>query len=175
MNGIDIAIGVLLAIGIIRGAVKGFINELASLVSVVAGIIGAYHFSSTIEAYLEQWFDWGSDYTQLAAFIITFIAIVAVITLIGNTLTKLVHYVALGIVNRLFGAVFGALRVVIVLLVVGVIFMSFNQNEFLVKKEKLQESIAYVFIEEKIIKYLPSLVEFAKEKEYISKDVDVKI
>jgi membrane protein required for colicin V production len=175
MNGIDVAISILLIIGLVRGLVKGFVNELASLLSVILGIIGAYHFAEALKVYLEEWFDWDTEYLQLFAFIIVFVSIIIAVTLVGKAVTKLVSYIALGLVNRLLGGVFGTLKVALVLLVVGVIFMTLNQSEVLVKKDKLDQSIAYVLIEEKIIKYLPSLVEFAKENNYIPEETEIDI
>lgn len=175
MNGIDIAILVILSIGLIRGAVKGLINELASLLSVILGIIGAYHFSEELQIHLKKWFDWDPKYLQLFAFILVFIGIIVAVTLIGKAITKLVSYVALGLVNRILGSVFGVLKVGLIILVLGVIFMTLNQGELLVKKEKLDESVAYSFIEINIIKYLPGLVEFAKENNYIPQETEVDI
>lgn len=175
MNGIDITIIVLLAIGLIRGIVKGLINELASLLSVILGIVGAYHFAGELEHFLRKWFDWDAEYLQLFAFMLVFFAIIVTVTLIGKAITRLLSYVALGLVNRILGGVFGCIKIGLVLLVVGVIFMTLNQGEMLVKKDKLNESITYVFIEKKIMTYLPSLVEFAKENNYIPEETEIDI
>lgn len=175
MNGIDIVISVILAVGLIRGVVKGFINELASLLSVILGVFGAYYFADTLQVYFKKWFDWNVEYIQLFAFIIVFISIVIAVTLIGKAVTKLVSYIALGLINRMLGGVFGAFKVALILLVVGIIFMTLNQNEILVKKDKLYESTAYTLIEQNTIRYLPSLVEFAKEKNYIPEETEIDL
>lgn len=60
MNEIDIGIGVLIIIGLVRGIMKGFILELTSLLSVILGIVGAFLFADVVESYVVQYLDWGS-------------------------------------------------------------------------------------------------------------------
>ncbi len=54
MNNLDIILSVILGFGLVRGFLKGFIWELASLVSVVLGIYGAIHFSFYIFDFLKE-------------------------------------------------------------------------------------------------------------------------
>ncbi|WP_304131463.1 CvpA family protein, partial [Mesonia mobilis] len=45
MNLVDVVIVIILILGFVRGAMRGLIVELASLVALIAGIYGAIHFS----------------------------------------------------------------------------------------------------------------------------------
>ena len=58
MNILDVIIVALLVFAFVRGFVKGFFVEVASLVALVGGIWGAIHFSYFAVALLEDYVDW---------------------------------------------------------------------------------------------------------------------
>ena len=108
LNYIDIAVVCLLFYGLIRGALRGFFVEIASLLALVLGVFGALHFSSFTANFLAKYIDW--DYLPLLAFALTFIAIIIGVAWVGKLLTKLAKVVLLGFLNRLLGAIFGACK-----------------------------------------------------------------
>lgn len=115
MNFIDIILGALILYGLIKGFINGLFIEVASLAALIAGVFGAIHFSYIAGIYLSQRLDWNEEYINLAAFAITFIAILLGVSLIGKLLTKLADIAALGLINKLMGSVFGALKFVVIL------------------------------------------------------------
>lgn len=115
MNFVDIILGGLILYGLIKGFLNGLFVEVASLVALIAGIFGAMHFSYVAGNYLSEHVDWKEEHINLAAFAITFVAIIIGVSLIGKLLTKLANIAALGLVNKIMGSVFGALKVVVVL------------------------------------------------------------
>ena len=84
MNVIDIILGIILLFGLIRGVMRGFIIELASLVALIVGVYGAIHFSYFAFDFLQNQFDWDEQYIQLTAFAITFILIVIFVLFISS-------------------------------------------------------------------------------------------
>jgi len=115
MEIIDIILGVALLYGLVKGIMKGLLAELASLAALVLGIYGAMHFSFYAKEFLTQYFNWQAKYISLAAFATTFLAIVIGIALAGKLLTKLASAIALGFINKILGAVFGLLKVGLIL------------------------------------------------------------
>lgn len=114
MNFIDIILGVLILYGLIKGFINGFFIEVASLIALIAGVFGAIHFSYIAGNYLALRLDWNEDYINLAAFAITFVAILLGVSLIGKLLTKLADLAALGLINKIMGSVFGALKFIVI-------------------------------------------------------------
>ena len=110
MNYLDIALSVILLFGLIRGFLKGFFVEVTSLVALAAGIYVAINFSFFIGNFLADRVNWGERYVQIAAFVITFVVVVLFISLLGKILTTIAESASLGIVNKIFGAVFGFLK-----------------------------------------------------------------
>jgi membrane protein required for colicin V production len=143
MNIFDIIIAALLLFGFVRGFLKGLFVEIASLVALIGGVYGAIHFSYFIGDFLNESVSWTEEYISLAAFAGTFIVIIIVISLLGKALTKFADFVSLGIMNKILGAVFGALKIGLVLSIVFIFFSKMNDTIHFIKKETLESSILY--------------------------------
>lgn len=148
MGILDITLGLLLIWGLYKGFKNGLFLELASLVALVAGIYGAIHFSYITGEYLSQTMNWDEKYINLTAFLITFIAIIIAVQLAGKFLTKIADFAMLGIINKIAGAIFGTLKVVIIISALLVFFGRVNANINLVSNEVLENSILYSPIKE---------------------------
>lgn len=140
---IDIILGALILFGLIRGFMKGLFVEVASLVALVAGVYGAIHFSNFAAEFLLEKVSWDEKYINIVAFAITFIVIVLAIALAGKALTKLANFAALGIINKLLGGVFGALKIGVILSVIVMVFDSLNNTIPFTSDEDLEDSILY--------------------------------
>lgn len=161
MNYIDIILGILLLWGLVRGFMKGLFVSLASLIALVAGIYIAIHFSHIIGEYLQQYVDWQEGVMKLAAFAITFLLVVILISLAGKLLTKIADYAALGIVNKLLGAVFGVLKFAFIASVVLMFVDAVNQKVTFIKQETLNSSILYTPVRTLAPAVLPNILKEA--------------
>ena len=161
----DIVLGIFLLYGLVRGFFRGFLTELASLVGLIAGIYGAIHFSYYAGEFLSQHVDWDIEIINLASLAITFLIIIFVVSLVGKMLTKVADFAALGIVNKLLGAIFGLLKSAFVASVIIMFFMTSNKTLEFVETETLEDSVLYepVTVIAPII--LPSIIKQVKEKD----------
>ncbi len=148
MSFLDIIIGILLVWGLYKGLKNGLFVEVASLVALIAGIYGAIHFSHITGEYLAQQFDWSEQYLQLAAFLITFFAIIILVNLAGKFLTKIADFAMLGLLNKIAGAVFGMLKVAVILGALLIFFERFAGPLGLINEETKEESVFYDPIKE---------------------------
>ena len=158
MNIFDIIIAALLIFGAVRGVMKGLFIEVASLVALLGGVYGAIHFSYFIGDYLKESVSWGKEYISLAAFAGTFIVIIIVISLLGKMLTKLANFAALGIINKLLGGVFGALKIGLILSIVFIFFGKMNDTIPFINKETLEKSILYEPVKKIAPTIFPSII-----------------
>jgi len=140
---IDIILGALILFGCIRGFMKGLFVEVASLAALVAGVYGAIHFSNFAAEFLMEKVSWDEKYINIIAFAITFIIIVLAIALAGKALTKLANFAALGIINKLLGGVFGALKIGLILSVILMVFDGLNNTIPFADAEDLEDSVLY--------------------------------
>lgn len=143
MNILDILIGIPLIWAIYKGFTKGLIIEVATLLALILGIYGAIHFSDFTAEFIRNRFEYDSNYMGIMAFVITFLLIVIVLNVLGKMLNSLVEAVALGMINRLLGVVFGLLKGIIILSIL-VYFVNFLDQKFdFISKEKKEESLLY--------------------------------
>ncbi len=164
MNIFDIIIASLLLFGFVRGLMKGLFVEVASLVALVAGVYGAIHFSYFLGDWLKNSLDWSEQYITLTAFAGTFVIIIVVIALLGKILTKIADFASLGIINKILGGVFGALKIGLILSVVFIFFGKMNDTIPFVKKESLDQSILYKPVKKIAPMIFPSIIKGDEEE-----------
>lgn len=140
---IDIVLGALLLFGLVRGIMKGLFVEVASLVALVGGVYGAIHFSYFVAEFLQTKTEWNEKTINIIAFAITFVLIIVAIALAGKALTKLADFASLGILNKLLGGVFGALKIGLILSVLLIVFNKLNNTLTFVNEEHIEDSILY--------------------------------
>ena len=169
MNVFDIVILVFLLYGFIKGIIKGLFIEVASLVALVGGIWGAIHFSYFVGDFLEESVTWSEKKISLAAFAITFIIIIVVVSMLGKFLTKLADLAALGLVNKILGGVFGFVKIGLVLSIVFIFFHRLNDSISFVDDETLEESMLYESVKSIAPAIFPSIIndEGATDKDVI--------
>lgn len=143
MGFLDIILAMLLAYGLFKGLKNGFFVEIASLVALIAGLFGAIHFSYITGEYLSQYLDWEEQYIALTSFIATFVIIVILIHFIGRFLSKVTDFTLLGILNKIAGGVFGALKTAVIVGALLIYFDKMNSSANIVKPETIGSSVLY--------------------------------
>jgi membrane protein required for colicin V production len=169
MNVFDIVIAALLIFGFYRGIMKGLLVEVASLAALIIGVYGSIHFSYFISDYLKDKVSWSEEYISLAAFAGTFVLIIVVIALAGKLLTKLADFASLGVLNKILGGVFGALKIGLILSVVFIFFAKMNNTIPFVQKETLEKSILYAPVKKIALFIFPSIIKADTTDELIKK------
>ena len=164
MNIFDIIIAALLLFGFVRGLIKGLFVEVASLVALIGGVYGAIHFSHFASDLLKEYVSWTPEYISLASFAITFVIIIVVIALLGKALTKIADFASLGIINKILGGVFGALKIGLILSVVFIFFGKMNDTIPFIKKETLEESILYNPVRKIAPTIFPTIIKEEKQE-----------
>ena len=114
MYWLDIVILVALAYPAFNGLKKGLIKAILSLAGLIIGIILAGQFYQQLAELLT--FIPDENLTNIAAFVLILVGVMAVATLVARLLDTVVKITLLGWVNHLGGAVFG--------MVLGAILMS---------------------------------------------------
>ena len=168
MNSLDYILFIPLLYGLYRGFTNGLIIELASLLALTLGIYGALHFSSFTFEFLSDYVEIKTVYLQSASYGLTFLIIVLLISFTGKILTMLVKLVALGFINRMMGAIFGGIKVLLILSVFISFFDRFNKQFGMINDEILSLSLMYNPIRIKAEQIYPNVLEeFEKQKESI--------
>ncbi len=148
MGLLDIVLVLLLAYGLYTGLRNGLLVELASIVALVAGTYGAMHFSYLASDYLSAQFSWEPRTIKLAAFGLTFLAILIAVHLLGRFLTRIADFAMLGLINTLAGGVFGLVKAGVILGALLIFFERANSSLHLVPSRTIKESVLYEPVKE---------------------------
>jgi len=111
MNWLDIVILVLIVISAFGGLGRGLIKTVLSLVGVIVGVLLAGQFYDTVGGWLG--FFGNEDIANALGFILILGVVMVAAEILGTVIKKMASFALLGWVDRLGGAILGALIAVI--------------------------------------------------------------
>jgi membrane protein required for colicin V production len=131
--------------GFYRGFKKGLIVELASILAIILGIYACAKFSDVVANFLGTALhsDVSSLYISILADVLLFIGILIGVHFIAKAIQKLAETLLLGIPNRIFGGIFGALKWALLMSVLLYFFDILNTKADIIAEYKLQYSWMY--------------------------------
>jgi membrane protein required for colicin V production len=157
MATIDIVLVIPLAWSLFRGFRKGLILELAMLAGLVAGIYIGLHFSRFAADFIRDNFHIHGAYLPLLSFAVVFFLIMTGVWLIGKLLEKFAEAVFLGIFNKILGALFGMIKMALILSFFLLILNGFAANHQIISQEQQQKSWLYKPISRLAIFLIPKI------------------
>ncbi|MCG8474605.1 MAG: CvpA family protein [Cytophagales bacterium] len=110
MSTIDLVLTVLLICGAYRGYQKGFLVEVLSLISLFAGIVGAFYFLDAATEFLSQYWHSYQQAIPYLAFVMLFAVIIISFHTLGQVIKKVLDMTFLGSLDSLVGAMLGAVK-----------------------------------------------------------------
>ena len=117
MNWLDVILLLPLLVGLVRGFMRGLISEIIAIVVVIFGVLGAKWWAPPFSQWILCQFAWPQGVCDVVAYVLLFLGIAIVLSLIARGLNKFLRAVHLGWANRLFGGVFGVAKYGIIVLV----------------------------------------------------------
>lgn len=142
MNALDLLLALPLLWGLYKGYKNGFILETATFVGLLAGTYAAVHFSGIAESYLGALIGADPEWASLIAFAITFLAVLLLVHLLARAIRGMIRFVALGLVDRLFGSLFGLLKMTLFLAVILILVRSMSPgSERGIPPEMVEDSL----------------------------------
>tara|TARA_B110000240_G_scaffold92527_1_gene105078 strand:- start:21 stop:665 length:645 start_codon:yes stop_codon:yes gene_type:complete len=175
MNYLDIALVIPMIYGFARGFSKGIINEITSLFSIIIGVYVALNFSVYFQDFFTDQFssvssDWSKKevegFVPIISFAIIFLLSVISIKAIGAVIDKITNFLALGIISKIIGALFGFIKLCVILSCV----IYFEKKINIIPKSIIESSVIYSPIESVVDKLSPSL----KKHEGVIKELEKK-
>lgn len=97
------------------GLWRGLVREVLSLAGWIASFVLAQMYANAVGAWLPL-SDTGDTLRQLAGFVLVFVSVLVLSTALALVLKKMASAVGLGPLDRVLGALFGALRGLLLLL-----------------------------------------------------------
>lgn len=145
---LDIIIACVIGYALYKGFKQGLIISVVSLLSLVLGIFISLKFSFLFRDWILEKTQWNANIVTICAFVFTFLLVLFGIQLLGKLLTKIVQTVALGGINRLLGAIFSGVKMILIISVILNLFQKINYNDLIATKETLAKSVFYYPIED---------------------------
>ena len=159
MGYLDIILCIPLIWGLYNGYTKGLIIQTASLLALILGAYGAIVFSNLTQDILASNFEIDNKYIPIISFATTFIAIVIAVHFLGKVLEKSINMIALGLFNKLLGAVFGVLKVALLLSALIFVFEGLDKQFSLIPQDAKSKSVLY----RPMSKLIPAIVPDARK------------
>ena len=113
MNALDWLLTLLLAYSVVRAVLRGFLREAFALGGLIAAFVLACWNYENVAIRLRTHFHeaaFTSPVARFAALLLILLAVMLVATLLGTLLKRTASAVGLGFFDRLFGALFGLAR-----------------------------------------------------------------
>ena len=115
MNWLDIILAIPLLYGLVMGAKRGFVKEAVMLVAIAMGVFVARQFSSPMAMLLQEHLEATPRVAQPLSYVVVMVVFAGGMYLLAWMLTKILKAMKLGSINRIFGAVFGTMKWVLIL------------------------------------------------------------
>ena len=157
MNYLDIILIIPLAYGLVQGLRKGLVKEIAGLLAVVLGIYLARYWSLPMSQTLVELTGWSLNLCTPLAYALVFIVVSLSITTLSYMLTKIIGAIMLGWLNRLLGAAFGVVKMLLLLSVILNFLTIVDQFMPIKDKPVVQNSLFYAPVENVMSTVLPLL------------------
>lgn len=129
--------------GLVRGLMRGFVGELTNIVALVAGVLCAKFYAGEVAQYLSEVVTWEPRIINLIAYATVFIVVTLILHLIGRLIARFLSAIALGGINKLLGAVFGAAKWVLIISVILTGVNMLDEQFHFIQPEIKEKSVLY--------------------------------
>lgn len=158
---------VALLFGVFKGIKDGLFVSVVAFLSLLIGTMGALKFSTVVKNFIQTKWGWESSFLPLLSFLIAFVLAVLCAKFIAKLVTKVFDIVLLGFFNRIAGALFQILVVILMTSLAFALFDQLNSRFEIVKQETLLASKSYqiyLFVSEHIFPSMFKMVKYLFEK-----------
>ena len=161
MLAIDLLLLVCFIPAVFKGLSKGLVKQVVALLSIFVGAWCAFHFSALLTDWLSTFVHGNRQTLQIASFIIIVIAVILVLTVIGNLIAGALRIASLGWLDKVLGLVFAILKTAMLLGLGIMVFEAINSAYSLVAPENLEDGKVYKLLKDFgafVFPYLKNLV-----------------
>jgi membrane protein required for colicin V production len=129
----DLTFAIALLIAVISGFVKGFVRQLLGLAGIFAGTYCAYKLSLGLTEWWHGHFNVDANIMKIIVFIILSSIIYTLVIWLSVMLGKLLKMAMLSWINRLFGMLFGAIKIILIFSALAYAIHYLKQTGFEIK------------------------------------------
>lgn len=109
-----------------KGFRSGLVKEILGLIGIILAIFFTFKYLDVFTGVLSPFFEENSPYLPYASGVIIFLGTLIIIALIARLVSTLLDAVMLGTLNRTIGALFGILKIAVILSAILLLLEGFN-------------------------------------------------
>lgn len=139
---LDLIIAVPILYFAYKGAVNGLVKEVLNIVGIILAVFITFNYLNAFTEIIAPMFEEGASYVPFVSGAILFIGTLVAVAAIAYATKEFLEAVKLGMVNRILGGAFGALKSGIVVSAFLLLLAGFNVPA----KEARDESYLYPYV-----------------------------
>ncbi len=128
---------------IISGLARGFVKQVADLVTLVLAAWAAYYFSSGVATFLGKYVTWDPAVLKVVSFILIVIVIALALGVVASLITKALSALQLGFFNKLLGLVLAVIKCALILALLIQLFEGLNDTLHFMRDTYLEDAVVY--------------------------------
>ncbi|MPM61059.1 hypothetical protein SDC9_107913 [bioreactor metagenome] len=156
LNWFDLLVLIFLIVAFINGYRKGLVSMLVGLATVVLAAVFAGKLADSLLPHIQKLFGSSPQVATVLSYVAAFLAIGAVVSIIGFLIQKLFESVNLNFINRILGSVVSIGTTVVVLSILLNLILMLDRKEKIIKPEIKQKSFFY----ERVRVAVPAIVPY---------------
>ena len=169
MEMIDWIIIGFVAVGTVLGFAKGALRQVATLVGLVAGLLLARALYLTVGERMAVELGTSATVAQIIAFFLIWILVPMALLWVASLLTRVLEVVNLGILNRIGGALVGAVKYTLLASLAIQLIEFVDPQNGLIPKTVKKSSVLYYSMEDVGHTFVPTLKNVTKQ--LLEKDI----
>lgn len=139
MNGFDIIAGIPLLYAAYRGFRSGVVVQLCGIVGLLCGVYFAFRYGARVGGWLHA----GEEVATAAGFVVVVLAVVLALAVLGRLIRGVFRFAGLGVFDAAGGAVFGVLKMLLVLGALLCAFETLNRATGWVESDRYEKAMLY--------------------------------
>lgn len=124
INGLDLIFGAIILFFFIRGFMRGFLREVASILGIIFGFVAANRFHTLVQP-LTSHFISKPEYAMIVAYLLVLFSAILVVYLITAILRNLFDLTLLGKLDRAAGSMMGGIKGVLLSAIILIVLTTF--------------------------------------------------
>ncbi|MEA4948123.1 MAG: CvpA family protein [Petrimonas sp.] len=156
LNWFDLLVLIFLIVAFINGYRKGLVSMLVGLATVVLAAVFAGKLADSLLPHIQKLFGSSPQVATVLSYVAAFLAIGAVVSMIGFLVQKLFESVNLNFFNRILGSIVSIGTTVVVLSILLNLILMLDRKEKIIKPDIKQKSFFY----ERVRVAVPAIVPY---------------
>lgn len=157
MHWFDLGIMILAIIAILYGYVSGLIMQLALLVGLILGAVFSGMVAEKVNPFLIDYVNMQPHVAGPSSYVVAFILIMIAVFALAQMIEKVLKTIKLNVLNRLAGAVFSLVSLMVVLSIGLNLLIEFDRDSRILSEQTRVEAYSFLVLKEVAPSVVPYL------------------